>query len=364
MKTIGLRLFFVLSILAFGIYCLFFLDNLLGTNNNETVILTNDLTQEHNKNNLLELKTIQNRGNETRSLFMKEGLHSLIGQEKDELLAKLGEPKRVDRSSYDYEWWIYPESYADGYLQVGIESDRIVTVYCIGENLPTNPIQIGTEYTEINNILHFQDQVSLNVSQNSYQFKLTEEDLKYRPLVKVDDIFVQLYFDSFTKKLSSIRYLDGATLVKHRPYSVAYRGELLEPKQLNEDEWSEVEKGSSLQIFDITNVIRKRHQLNELAWDEDTAIVAYYHSKDMQINDYFSHTSPEHGELKDRLKTKGIFYQMAAENIAAKYVDSIAAVEGWLNSEGHRVNLLHEEFTHLGVGVFERYYTQNFLTPW
>ncbi|WP_373370355.1 CAP domain-containing protein [Alkalicoccobacillus plakortidis] len=51
------------------------------------------------------------------------------------------------------------------------------------------------------------------------------------------------------------------------------------------------------------------------------------------------------------------------ENIALNYVDGAAAVEGWLNSEGHRVNLLHEGFTELGVGVYEKSFTQNFLTP-
>ncbi|MEK1830243.1 CAP domain-containing protein [Priestia megaterium] len=54
---------------------------------------------------------------------------------------------------------------------------------------------------------------------------------------------------------------------------------------------------------------------------------------------------------------------MAGENIASNYQDGIAAVEGWLNSEGHRKALLNKEFTRLGVGVYEKYYTQNFITP-
>lgn len=49
------------------------------------------------------------------------------------------------------------------------------------------------------------------------------------------------------------------------------------------------------------------------------------------------------------------------ENIAYNYVDGPAAVEGWLNSEGHRKALLNQDYTHLGVGVKEKYYTQNFI---
>lgn len=54
-------------------------------------------------------------------------------------------------------------------------------------------------------------------------------------------------------------------------------------------------------------------------------------------------------------------FQQAGENIAYNYVDGPAAVEGWLNSEGHRKALLNEDYTHLGVGVDHKYYTQNFI---
>ncbi|UTW69151.1 hypothetical protein KHA80_18965 [Anaerobacillus sp. HL2] len=50
--------------------------------------------------------------------------------------------------------------------------------------------------------------------------------------------------------------------------------------------------------------LERKNNLNELLWDDETATVAYLHSQDMQENDYFSHTSPIQGELKDRLKTR------------------------------------------------------------
>ena len=56
-----------------------------------------------------------------------------------------------------------------------------------------------------------------------------------------------------------------------------------------------------------------------------------------------------------------IEYQMAGENIAADYVDGPAAVEGWLNSEGHRKALLEKEYNQIGVGVYQKNYTQNFI---
>jgi uncharacterized protein YkwD len=164
--------------------------------------------------------------------------------------------------------------------------------------------------------------------------------------------------------LSSVRYLDAQTLIKQRPYELIYRGELLSARELTDEEWKLVEMGSSQQILDITNMIRKRHELTIVNWHEEIAQVAFLHSKDMKENEYFAHDSPTKGGLADRLKVGEIKYHLAGENIAAKYVDGIAAVEGWLNSKGHRETLLNNEFTHLGVGVYEKYYTQNFISTW
>ena len=56
-----------------------------------------------------------------------------------------------------------------------------------------------------------------------------------------------------------------------------------------------------------------------------------------------------------------IYYESAGENIAYQYIDSIDVVSGWLNSKGHRETLLDEDFTHIGIGVYKKYFTQDFL---
>lgn len=349
-------MFFVFIFVGLALFYAFLVDNLLEN------------TQEQDKQTtFVELEKSLYEAKATGRIkqvpeILEAGLHTFIGKEANEVIETYGEPYRVDLSAYDYEWWIY--YYQDSYLQIGIEDSRVVTIYFNGDDTLAKPFFIGQYYDEINEAFQFQSQVSFNVENNSYQFNLNEEELLTRPLLQSGSVFIQLYFDTITNQLSGVRYLDGKTLIKQRPYSVIYRGELLEPNTLTRKEWQQIEQGLAWQILDITNVIRKRHNLEMLEWDDDTSVVALGHSEDMKINDYFSHTSPTAGELKDRLKKQGILFQLAGENIAAKYVDAIAVVEGWLNSEGHRVNLLHEDFTHLGVGVYERYYTQNFITPW
>ncbi|WNF35583.1 CAP domain-containing protein [Bacillaceae bacterium IKA-2] len=361
MKKLGCGFFVCCLVISIFIYVVYWGDNLKGIEDESSLLETPSVELSEKK---VDIKSDTSQKDPISNVNLGDGLHTFIGQTVEFLVANLGEPERKDLSAYDYEWWIYADQFASGYLQIGVENDQIVTVYVIGEDLPTGLIQIGATYNEISALFSFDQEVSFNINNNSYQFKLSDDDLQMRPIIQEEDVFIQLYFDLFTQKLSSIRYISPETVIKQRPYSVVYRGNLIESKPLSNQKWEEVQKGSSLQIFEITNQIRKRHQLSLLSWDEVTADVAFLHSKDMKLNEYFSHTSPEHGELTDRLKKQGILYQLAAENIAAKYVDAIAAVEGWLNSEGHRVNMLHEDFTHLGVGVYERYYTQNFITPW
>lgn len=361
MRKLGCGMFVFFFVISIAIYGAFIIDNQVMIINDRFTSETETIELTEKK---LDLKSNSVSKDLKASVSLGEGLHTFIGQTVEFVETKWGEPERIDLSAYDYDWWIYPNAFKDAYVQIGVEDGQIRTIYGIGEGLPTGPIQIGTSRSELSSLFSFDQEVSFNLNNSSFQFKLSDEDLEMRPIIQVNGVFIQLYFDLFTQKLSSIRYLDSATIVKHRPYSVVYRGNLIEPRPLTNEQWREIEKGSSLQIFEITNKMRKRHELSELTWDVETAYVAFQHSEEMQVNNFFSHTSPNNGELKDRLKKQGVLYQLAGENIAAKYVDGIAAVEGWLNSEGHRINLLHEDFTHLGVGVSERYYTQNFITPW
>jgi uncharacterized protein YkwD len=292
-----------------------------------------------------------------------EGVSTYIGMDVSSLEKNLGQPNRVDQTYYGFDWWIYnvnPETYT----QFGVKNGKVVTVYAIGSEVNIKPFQIGQPVDEIFSSSYVEPEIALEYEGSSYQFELSESDLNTRPLMKLGDIFFQLYIDKFTGTLSSVRIMDTETLLKLRPYELVYFGELqgIDPEEIASDE--KVEDANEKQIYDITNIMRMRFGLSSLQWDEKTASVAYGHSKDMEENDNFSHTSEKFGELSDRLKAGEVFYQVAGENIAANYADAPAVMEGWLNSKGHRESLLNEEFTHIGVGVYKKYYTQNFIQAW
>jgi uncharacterized protein YkwD len=278
-------------------------------------------------------------------------------------VTQLGQPARIDASYYDYNWYIYNLDY-NRYVQVGVENGKVVTIYVIGKDIDVSPFKIGQPIEEIFSTVFIETNIDIELENSTYQFELNDTDVNMRPLIKLEDIYAELYFDKFTGTLSSIRFLDSRTLIKQRPYELVYRGELIEPAPILDFKWQGIEKGTERQIFDLTNIIRQRHNLEIVEWDEEVSAVAKGHSEDMYTTNNFSHISEKFGELADRLETADVFYQQAGENIAANYIDGPAVVEGWLNSKGHRETLLNSEFTHLGVGVYRKYYTQNFIQKW
>lgn len=291
---------------------------------------------------------------------LKGSIYEVIGLEEEVILERYGQPDRRDQSPYGYKWWVYKDK--DVYTQIGIEGGQAVTLYTVGPKISAAPLLTGEPYQEVQKTFEITNSVDVDFDNSSYQFKLSDKDVSQRPLLSLgNDLYMQLYFDQFTERLSSIRLLTADVLLMHQPYEVYYRGELPDHPLILKRDWSRIQNGVEQQIFDITNMIRRRFEENPVEWHDKVSNVAFGHSQDMAINNYFSHISLEGNGLKERLKKNEVYYFSAGENIAAQYPDGPATVEGWLNSKGHREALLNEDYTHLGVGVYRYYYTQNFL---
>lgn len=120
-------------------------------------------------------------------------------------------------------------------------------------------------------------------------------------------------------------------------------------------------------VLELTNKEREEQGLKPLVWNEQLARTARAHSRDMVERGFFAHNNPDGQTPFDRMKAAGINYSIAAENIAAGQATPELAVEEWMNSPGHRRNILNPELRELGVGlvrggVYGIYWTQNFAT--
>lgn len=118
-----------------------------------------------------------------------------------------------------------------------------------------------------------------------------------------------------------------------------------------------------LQVLALTNVERQKEGLKPLALDDALMKNAREKSNDMKINNYFSHTSPTYGSPFDQMKKNGIKYKSAGENIAKGQKTPEQVVKAWMDSPGHRANILNEKYTHLGVGYVKdgNIWTQSFI---
>lgn len=118
------------------------------------------------------------------------------------------------------------------------------------------------------------------------------------------------------------------------------------------------------EVVRLVNEARVKNGLSELKQDWQLSRVARYKSQDMKDKNYFSHTSPTYGSPFQMMKSFGITYKTAGENIAKGYSTPEAVVNGWMNSSGHRANIMNSSFTHIGVGYVEsgKYWTQMFIS--
>lgn len=121
---------------------------------------------------------------------------------------------------------------------------------------------------------------------------------------------------------------------------------------------------TELEILRLVNIERNKEGLSSLKLGDTLTQVATLKSQDMADNNYFNHISPTYGTPWEMMKQFGIKYTLAGENIAYGYGSPEAVMIGWMNSPGHRSNILNPRFGTLGVGFVvgngRPYWTQMF----
>ena len=117
------------------------------------------------------------------------------------------------------------------------------------------------------------------------------------------------------------------------------------------------------EVIRLVNDLRRKNGLRPLTANWELSRVARYKSQDMLDTGYFSHNSPTYGSPFQMITAFGLSYRTAGENIARGYTSPQAVVDGWMNSSGHRANILNASYTQIGVGYVAEgnYWTQMFI---
>ncbi|MEM7554985.1 MAG: CAP domain-containing protein, partial [Cyanobacteria bacterium P01_A01_bin.84] len=106
------------------------------------------------------------------------------------------------------------------------------------------------------------------------------------------------------------------------------------------------------EVLKLTNDFRVKNGRSRLTMNSDLSEAAQDHSEDMAKLDFFSHTGKDGSKAGDRITDAGYEWNTYGENIAAGQRTPDQVVQGWINSPGHRANMLNPNFKELGVGYF------------
>lgn len=104
------------------------------------------------------------------------------------------------------------------------------------------------------------------------------------------------------------------------------------------------------EVLKLVNEERAKQGIKALTLSDDLTEVANLKAKDMAVNNYFDHTSPTYGSPFEMMRNFGITFSTAGENIASGQRSPQSVMTSWMNSDGHRANILNPSFTQLGVG--------------
>lgn len=136
----------------------------------------------------------------------------------------------------------------------------------------------------------------------------------------------------------------------------------------NEESTDRGESSQANEVLNLVNQERKKNGLTALTLSSKLTSIANTKAKDMAVNKYFSHNSPTYGTPFEMLQKFGVKYKSAGENIAAGQKTPAQVMDSWMNSSGHRANILSKNYTELGVGFYaggsyDTYWVQLFIKP-
>ncbi len=270
-----------------------------------------------------------------------------IGDSESSVINKIGLPDRKDLSEYGFTWYVY-NRFEKNFIMVGIDNNKVVGLYSNS---------LDSEETEGIRLNDKQELVRQNYKAIEYKKKgntkfMIESDNQFDIILK-NNKYITIFYDLHEgNKVISYQVIDKNIEDSTKDIYPTYSDELKESFEL--------------QIIDLTNSVREKNNLNRLDFSSKAKISSIKHSEDMRNENYFDHVNKNNESPFDRMKKEKIKYSLAGENIAAGQVSAIYAHEAWMNSLGHRKNILGD-YENIGVGVsfgghYKIYYTQNFYS--
>lgn len=274
-----------------------------------------------------------------------------IGDDEKKVIDLLGNPQRKDLNPYGFYWYVYNNNYNE-FVMIGIEYKKVAAIYTNTIFQNKNNLKIGSSKTSVRN--NYGESIT-EINANNTKCYVNSYDTD---IYEFDNYYATIYYDTYDgNKISGVELVEKNRL-EDLYTAGSYYGDI------NENVIDAYEK----EILDFTNVFRVKKGLHPLKWNNAAANIARAHSKDMQDNNYFSHDSLNGKSQFDRIKSYGIKYEYAGENISTGNRTGIFTFHSMCNNIQTREYMLFKGFERCGIGAIyteekPMYYTQVFYTP-
>lgn len=276
-------------------------------------------------------------------------IDKLIGQTSSQIITVFGQPKAKELSEYGFTWYVYNSDYKR-FLMIGIADNKVVGVYSNSSSLSFRTLTVGKPRATVRStLLAGLGKPLTGIQKGNCRYTISNTEQK--------DVF----FDGISYTTIFYDNIEGGTLTsiqiieKNKEHSIGYYGT---PSAALSASYERIS-------FYLVNAIRSRKGVALLVWDNKLAGIARAHSTDMYKNNYFSHTNLKGLNSSARFKAAGLSYRDCAENIAKNHPSAINAHESFMNSAGHRKNVLRL-CKNVGIGVYignnSVLLTQDFIT--
>lgn len=245
-----------------------------------------------------------------------------LGATKAQVIAAYGEPDRIDPSPFGFQWYVYNKDYAT-FIQIGMLKDVVIAKYGLNiKDVTGGLITSNMSRAEVASVFGLPARTAATAAKSANQDSYRYGDYQYT-----------CYFNS-----SKSNTLYAVSVVK------------ADLQRNSSTTTSTMITAFEKEVFDITNAFRVQNGLPALAASPSLFKSAKAYSTDMAKRDFFSHTSPEGGNLADRLGAYFKNYSMIGEILAKGQTDPQDALNGWINSPGHLAIILGN-FDALGTGI-------------
>lgn len=128
-----------------------------------------------------------------------------------------------------------------------------------------------------------------------------------------------------------------------------------------QEKYAQIQAAYAAKVVTLVNKEREKAGLKPLSVHTKLTTMAKDKAIEMYNKKYFSHTSPKYGSPFDMMDTYKISYRYAGENIAKGQRSADEAMTAWMNSPGHKANILNANYTQIGVGYYNGHWVQEFI---